>query len=156
MFDIGFLELVVVAVVALLVLGPEQLPTAARKAGLWLGRIRRFTSQVSQEIDRQLKAEELREKLRKEGDTLGLEKIQKTVDDALGEARKFEHLVSKDVTKPAPPQATPTSLQATPAEAGHTSAGHTSAGHTEFEPLPRINDSTAAPHARTTSDRTPD
>ncbi|MBK8971966.1 MAG: twin-arginine translocase subunit TatB [Hahellaceae bacterium] len=151
MFDIGFLELVLVAVVALLVLGPERLPTAARKAGLWLGRVRRFTSQVSQEIDRQLKAEELREKLRKEGDTLGLEKIQKTVDDALGEARKFEHMVTKDVTTPEPAAAVPT-----PAPAEAPSAGHTSAGHTEFEPLPRTQDSTAAPHARTTSDRTPD
>ena len=40
MFDIGFLELVVVGVVALLVVGPERLPKLARTAGLWMGRAR--------------------------------------------------------------------------------------------------------------------
>ncbi len=96
MFDISFLELLLVGLVALLVLGPERLPGAARRAGLWIGRIRRFTAQMSQEIERQLKAEELREKLRREGDQLGLEKIRQTVEDALGEARRFEHLVTRD------------------------------------------------------------
>lgn len=111
MFDIGFLELLLVAVVSLLVLGPERLPVAARKAGLWIGRVRRFTSQVSQEIDKQIKAEELRERLRKEGDTLGLEKIQGTVDDALKKAREFEHLVQKDVTVPDAGHAEPRSQE---------------------------------------------
>ncbi len=95
MFDIGFAELLVVGVIALLVLGPERLPHAARTTGRWVGKMRRMVSQMTQEIDRQLKADELREKLRKEGDTLGLEKIQKTVDDALSEAKKFEHMVEK-------------------------------------------------------------
>ncbi len=99
MFDIGFLELALIALVSLLVLGPERLPVAARKVGLWVGRIRRFTSNMSQEIDRQLKAEELREKLMREGDTLGVEKIQGTVRDALKEADDFKHLVNQDVSK---------------------------------------------------------
>ncbi|WP_020410700.1 Sec-independent protein translocase protein TatB [Hahella ganghwensis] len=95
MFDIGFAELLVIGVIALLVLGPERLPHAARTTGRWVGKMRRLISQMTQEVDRQLKADELREKLRKEGDTLGLEKIQKTVDDALSEAKKFEHMVEK-------------------------------------------------------------
>lgn len=95
MFDIGFLELLLVAVIALLVLGPERLPGAARRAGLWIGRVRRFSSQVSQEIDRQLQAEELKEKLRREGDTLGLDHIRGTVEEALQEGQKFRDQVEQ-------------------------------------------------------------
>lgn len=96
MFDIGFLEILLVGVIALLVLGPERLPGAARTAGKWVGKARGMVSQVTQEIDREIKAEELREKLKKEGDTLGLEKIQGTVTDALSKAKDFEHLVEKE------------------------------------------------------------
>ncbi|WP_069383257.1 Sec-independent protein translocase protein TatB [Halomonas caseinilytica] len=63
MFDIGFLELLILAVVGLLVLGPERLPRAARTAGLWIGRIKRSVSDMQREINSQLEAEELRRKL---------------------------------------------------------------------------------------------
>ncbi|NVD36261.1 Sec-independent protein translocase protein TatB [Marinobacter lutaoensis] len=92
MFDIGFLELLICAVIALLVLGPERLPTAARAAGRWVGMARRMVNQFSSELERQLKAEELRQELRKAGD-VGLEDVQKTVKDALAEARKYEHMI---------------------------------------------------------------
>ncbi len=96
MFDIGFLELVVVGVIALIVLGPERLPHAARTAGRWVGKIKRMVRQVSEEVDKQLKAEELREKLKQEGDTLGLEHIEKTVADALEKAKEFKDQVETD------------------------------------------------------------
>ena len=60
MFDIGFAELLIIGVVALVVLGPERLPTAARTAGLWLGRIKRSVSTIQSEISEELRAEELR------------------------------------------------------------------------------------------------
>lgn len=66
MFDIGFLELVVIGVVALVVVGPERLPRLARTAGLWLGRARRTLATVKAEIDSELKAEELKEILAKQ------------------------------------------------------------------------------------------
>ena len=55
MFDIGFWELGLIALVALLVVGPERLPKLARTAGLWLGRGRRLLSSVKADIDRELK-----------------------------------------------------------------------------------------------------
>lgn len=113
MFDIGFLELLLVGVIALLVLGPERLPTAARTAGKWVGKARRMMSQVSQEIDRELKAEELRDKLKKEGDTLGLEKIQSTVKEALDKAKDFEHMVAKDSSSLLQPEALSSPPEAT-------------------------------------------
>ena len=60
MFDVGFSELMLIAVVALVVIGPERLPKVARTAGQWLGRLNRYVSQVKQDIDRDIKLDELR------------------------------------------------------------------------------------------------
>ena len=110
MFDIGFVEILLCAVIALLILGPERLPTAARAAGRWVGGAKRMVSQFNSELDRQLKADELREELRKAGD-VSLEDVQKTVRDALAEAEKQEHIIKSgtppsnqgDDTPPEPP-----------------------------------------------------
>jgi len=104
MFDIGFLELVIVGIIALLVLGPERLPVAARHAGRWLGKARRMASQFSREIDRQIEAEELRETLKKQGESLNIEEdvrnIQQTVQSALNDVKDFEPLPREDENKP--------------------------------------------------------
>ncbi len=60
MFDIGFSELMLIGIVALVVIGPERLPKVARTAGQWLGRLNRYVSQVKQDIDRDIKLDELR------------------------------------------------------------------------------------------------
>ena len=59
MFDVGFSELLIIAVVALLVLGPERLPKAARFAGLWVRRARAQWYSVKAELERELANEEL-------------------------------------------------------------------------------------------------
>ena len=107
MFDIGFLELLICGVIALLVLGPERLPTAARAAGRWIGGARRMVNQFTSELDRQLKAEELREELRKAGD-VGLEDVQQSVRGALDEAKRYEHMIlpPSETRKPRPAPAT--------------------------------------------------
>lgn len=109
MFDIGFLELVVCAVVALIVLGPERLPTAARTLGRWVGRARRMVRNLTDEVDRQLKAEELRERIRQERSAVGLEEIQQSVRSALDEARQFDQYLVPDV----PPAQVPAPVPAT-------------------------------------------
>ncbi len=63
MFDVGFSELLVIAVVALLVLGPERLPRAARFAGLWVRRARAQWHSVRNELEQELAAEDLRKSL---------------------------------------------------------------------------------------------
>ncbi len=60
MFDVGFSELMIVAVVALLVLGPERLPKAARFAGLWVRRARAQWYSVKSELERELAAEDFK------------------------------------------------------------------------------------------------
>ena len=75
MFDIGALELLLIGVVALIVVGPERLPKLARTAGLWVGRARRALASVKSEIDREIKAEELKEILRKQAGSRPLDRI---------------------------------------------------------------------------------
>ncbi len=60
MFDIGFWEITVITVIALIILGPERLPRAARTLGLWVGKARRTLTEVKRDIDRELDASELK------------------------------------------------------------------------------------------------
>jgi sec-independent protein translocase protein TatB len=60
MFDIGFSELVVIAVVALIVIGPERLPKAARTMGILFGRLQRYVNDVKSDISREIELDELR------------------------------------------------------------------------------------------------
>ena len=99
MFDLGFGELLLVAVVALVVLGPERLPKAARFAGLWVRRARAQWYSVKSELERELAAEELkrsivetreaasglRERMRAGGDamTRDFERMRDEVTDAI-------------------------------------------------------------------------
>lgn len=107
MFDIGFIELVLCAVIALLVLGPERLPVAARATGRWIGKVRRMTRNFTSEMDRQLRADELREKIRKEGSDMGAEAIQRNFKDGLDQARKYTDYLVDD--KPVAPVSGPAS-----------------------------------------------
>ncbi|WP_394237373.1 Sec-independent protein translocase protein TatB [Pseudomonas anguilliseptica] len=66
MFDIGFTELLLVGIVALVVLGPDRLPGAVRTAGLWIGRIKRSFSAIKAEVEREIGADEIRRQLHNE------------------------------------------------------------------------------------------
>jgi sec-independent protein translocase protein TatB len=66
MFGVSFQELLLVGLVALLVLGPERLPGAARTAGLWIGRLKRSFNTIKQEVEREIGADEIRRQLHNE------------------------------------------------------------------------------------------
>jgi sec-independent protein translocase protein TatB len=88
MFDIGFSELVVVGVVALIVIGPERLPKVARTAGHLLGRIQRYAASVKADISREMQMDELRKagqsfKESIESAASGVEAQANVVDDYL-------------------------------------------------------------------------
>ena len=70
MFDIGFSELLIIAIVALVVLGPERLPKAARFAGLWVRRARAQWYSVKSEFERDLAAEEMRRSMQDAQDAM--------------------------------------------------------------------------------------
>jgi sec-independent protein translocase protein TatB len=85
MFDIGFSEIVVIAVVALIVIGPERLPKSARTLGHLFGRLQRYVNDVKADINREMELEELR-KLQQEVKSAARE-IETSVQTA---ARDFE------------------------------------------------------------------
>lgn len=104
MFDIGFWELIIIMIVALLVIGPERLPGIARKAGMWVGKGRRFVSSIKQDIDRELAAEDLRRVLREQQESSGvheiIEETRETIDEtksALNQTRGKLGELEKDL-----------------------------------------------------------
>jgi sec-independent protein translocase protein TatB len=80
MFDIGFTELVVIAVVALIVIGPERLPKTARTMGHLFGRLQRYVNDVKADINREIELDELR-KLQKEVQTAAAD-LKSSVESA--------------------------------------------------------------------------
>ncbi|MEM7251612.1 MAG: Sec-independent protein translocase protein TatB [Pseudomonadota bacterium] len=68
MFEVGFWEIALIAVVALLVVGPERLPALARTAGYWVGKLRRMVAQVKEDVEREIRADELRQALEEKKD----------------------------------------------------------------------------------------
>jgi len=69
MFDVGFSEVVIIAIIALVILGPERLPKVARTLGFWVGKARRMVADVKSDIDREMRESELAD-LRKLGDEI--------------------------------------------------------------------------------------
>ncbi len=96
MFDIGFWELAIIMVVALLVIGPERLPGVARKLGLYVGKARRFVSSVKQDINRELAAEELKRIIKEQKESAGLHDIIEETKDAIDEAKQEYLVKNKD------------------------------------------------------------
>lgn len=85
MFGISFGELLLVALIALLVLGPERLPGAARTAGLWIGRLKRSFNAIKSEVEREIGADEIRRQLHNE-QIMQLEReMQATRNDLMGQ-----------------------------------------------------------------------
>ena len=80
MFDIGFSELLIIAVVALLVLGPERLPKAARFAGLWVRKARAQWYSVKAEFERELAADEMQRSMK-----APLQELKSAIDDSAAE-----------------------------------------------------------------------
>ncbi|HBH35848.1 MAG TPA: twin-arginine translocase subunit TatB [Gammaproteobacteria bacterium] len=105
MFDIGFWELSVLGVVALLVIGPERLPGVARTVGAWVGRGKRFISSVKADIDQELRTDELKRILENqktlnpmheimEETTESLKEVGRETTKTLNEAKKEHESVS--------------------------------------------------------------
>lgn len=83
MFDIGFFELLVIAVVGLLVIGPERLPETIRTILLALGRVKRGLTETRQELERQIGADDIRRQLHNEEIMSRLEKTRRDIDETL-------------------------------------------------------------------------
>jgi len=88
MFNIGPLELLLIAVVALLVVGPERLPSAVRTTSLWVGRFRRNFYKIKADIERELNADEIKRQLYNESVLADLDDAKKQVTDFAKDTEK--------------------------------------------------------------------
>ncbi|WP_455196874.1 Sec-independent protein translocase protein TatB [Kaarinaea lacus] len=86
MFDIGIMELGLIAVVALLVIGPERLPAVARTVGFWFGKARKFVSSVQEDFNREVvKSEELKRLVEEQGK---IKDVHEIIEQTIDESRK--------------------------------------------------------------------
>jgi len=103
MLDIGFFEICLIAVIALLVIGPEKLPRAARTTGLWFGKARGMVKTVKYEIDEQMRMEELKQSLEKVNNSIKdtvTEPIETALDNTQEELNELtKEASSKDKAK---------------------------------------------------------
>lgn len=122
MFDIGFWELCLIAVVALLILGPERLPVAARTAGLWISKARKMINNVKSEIERELQLDELRQRLSEEETN-----IRKNYDIAENTIADIEDYTDDTL-------AAVSESQSNPDKGIEKTNGVNDSGHGEYEP----------------------
>lgn len=98
MFDIGFAELVIIAVVALLVIGPERLPEAIRTGSAWLNRFRRGFNDIKNEVQQELHNDAVLRDLRESGDKLRRE-TRTLRDDIAGHVRETDADLKADASR---------------------------------------------------------
>ena len=92
MFDFGMWEIAIILVITLIVVGPEKMPALARKAGLYVGKFRKFVSKIKNDINSEIEAEELKEQLSVKNEELLL---SQTLDEAKSGIDEIKHEVSK-------------------------------------------------------------
>jgi sec-independent protein translocase protein TatB len=112
MFDIGFSELLVIAIVALIVIGPQRLPTVARTLGHLFGRMQRYVNDVKADISREMELDELKKLQSSMEDTARSmrDSLDKEVSETTGELNK----VAQSAQAEPDPFADPPSQPATP------------------------------------------
>jgi sec-independent protein translocase protein TatB len=125
MDNIGFTELVLLGIIALVVLGPEKLPGAIRTASLWIGRMKRSFNTIKTDIEREIGADEIRRQLRNEAIMDKFKQTKAQVNDAVNtvkkqteEFRKSVELEAKTLesaTAPVTSKSAPTPIQPVPA-----------------------------------------
>lgn len=115
MFDIGFSELIVIAVVALIVIGPERLPKVARTAGHLLGRLQRYVNDVKSDINREMQLDELK-KLQAQVEE-SARSIERDVGKELQSAETSLNQAAQGLTDAAPPPADASPAVAAPPSA---------------------------------------
>lgn len=102
MFDIGFSELIVCGIVALIVIGPERMPEAVRTVGLWIGRVKRSLRETRSEIERQIGVDDIRRQLHNEDIMRSLEDARRDMDNAIAQTQEAIDSTAETIYKSEP------------------------------------------------------
>jgi sec-independent protein translocase protein TatB len=96
LFDVGFQEVVLIGVIALLVIGPERLPTVARSVGRWVGKMQRFVAGVKRDLQSELNTDEVRKLLNSQEDQI--RELKEMVNETRSDFEKTARSASSDIS----------------------------------------------------------
>ncbi len=98
MFDFGFWEIAIIGIITLIVVGPEKMPSLARKAGLYIGKLHKFFTKIKSDINEELKMDEIKEQMSMEEEKTILSEVTEDIRtnvDSLKEDNLFSNEKSK-------------------------------------------------------------
>jgi len=98
MFDFGFWEIAIIGVITLTVVGPERMPSLARKAGLYFGKLNRFFNKVKSDINEELKMDEIKEQMSMDDEKIILSEITEDIQSS-ADSLKQENIFPDKQTK---------------------------------------------------------
>ena len=147
MFEIGFAELFLLGVIALLVVGPDRLPALARTVGVWVGRAQRLVGQVRADIEREVRADELRRAAKEYSPTAALTDMRKEVEDFASEVSKPVDIDAKKTEAESTGSENADQQKAEPGKAESGNAGQENAEPGKNGAEPNGSEDAAAPTA---------
>ena len=98
MFDFGFWEIAIIGVITLIVVGPERMPSLARKAGLYFGKLNRFFNKVKSDINEELKMDEIKEQMSMDDEKIILSEVTEDIQSST-DTLKQENIFPDKKTK---------------------------------------------------------
>lgn len=149
MFDIGFLELLLLGVVSLVVLGPEKLPGAIRTVSLWIGRLRRSFNTIKMDIEKEIGADEIRRQLRNEAIMDKFKHTKTQVNEALNTVKKETDAIRKSVELEAEAAAWASKPNTLPKDGDKAAEPAALADSSATTPTPPLSAATATPETAT-------
>ena len=98
MFDFGFWEIAIVGIITLIVVGPEKMPSLARKAGLYFGKFNRFFNKVKSDINEELRMDEIKEQMSMDEEKIIISEVTEDIQSSVDSLRE-ENILSDKKTK---------------------------------------------------------
>lgn len=100
MFDFGLWEIAIIGIITLIVVGPEKMPALARKAGLYAGKLKKFISKIKNDINNEIKADELKKQLSIKDDDLSLSQTLKEAKSSIDEIKQEGRKLAESSSNP--------------------------------------------------------
>ena len=98
MFDFGFWEIAIIGVITLIVVGPEKMPSLARKAGLYFGKLNRFFNKVKSDINEEIRMDEIKEQMSMDEEKIIISEVSDNIQSSV-DSLKEENIFSDKNTK---------------------------------------------------------
>ena len=98
MFDFGFWEIAIIGIITLIVVGPEKMPTIARKAGLYFGKLNRFFNKVKSDINEELRMDEIKDEMSMDEEKIIVSEVTEVIQSS-ADSLKEENFFSNKKTK---------------------------------------------------------